>query len=239
MPITPTYILTTDPHGIVAALYQDNVKGGHFTNGIYAAPADVVVPTTLAGFQFMTDKFADWQDALFIAVNSDVSVAGILDKKGAGADERAAMESQYDRAAKVAVPLAEQHPNRNVIILFYDDETPTRLYDELAMAGFEMKGLFKWGFGTKKDAPRIEGAHNFQNVVAFPFLNDDKAICHDITTCEDQSAFVQVEKLQDSTPDRPAYMTADSKLLFSLASSLQRFAPAGVSGTGAPAPTQG
>ncbi len=219
-----------DRNAIVATLHQASVTGGVFTNGLYAAPAAVIVPTTLAGFQYATDQFAQDDRALFVLVNSDSSFAGILDKKNAGPEERAQVEPEGVRAAKVAVPLAEQHPGRQVVVLFYEEETPTALYGHLAASGFDMEGLFKWGYGTTPGAPKIEGAHNFKRVLAFPFVNDSKAICHDITVCEDQSAFVKVVKLQDE-----GYMTADGKLKFALAASLQGYAAAATGGGAAPA----
>lgn len=133
---------------------------------------------------------------------------------------------QEDRAAKLFNPLAEQFPDRKIVIMYYDEETPTELYDMLAMKGFGMNTLFKWGFGTKPDAPRIEGAGNFTNVLAFPFMNDAKAICHDITVAENQSDFVKVFKLHEEEGTRPAYITTDSKLPFDLAESLQKYAEA-------------
>lgn len=146
------------------------------------------------------------------------------DKLQALLAEYAALENVQDRAAKLTGPLVQQFPDRNVVILFYDEETPTELYDGLTMKGFGMTTLFKWGYGTNPTAPRIEGARNFQNVLAFPFRNDAKPICHDITVAEDQSDVVKVFKLHEAEGDRPAYMDGDGRLTFALAESLQNYA---------------
>ena len=169
----------------------------HFTNGTYAAPAELIVPTTLAGFDFLNKKIASDRDIFAIAVNSDASMQGIMDKKSASQEERDALEDQHTRAMKVAIPLAEYDPSRPVYVVFYDEETPTELYNELAESGLKMCSLHKWGYGTTPDAPRIEGAHNFARVFGFPLPNDKKPLCHDITVGEDQSHFVEVVNLND------------------------------------------
>lgn len=252
-----TIIEDTEFDHIENTLHKKGIKSGIFTNGIYAAPRDVVLPTTLAGFQVAVDHFSRPDDAIIVAVNSDVSLDLIYEAKsnklledyvenGRSLEsdeemnlatshlylaqqklraERGRTEFQNIRAAKLATPLASQFENRDVAIMFYDEATPEALYEALALKGFGMTTLFKWGFGTEKDAPRIEGASNFENVLAFPFLDDAKPICHDITVVEDQSDLVKVLRLQDQTVDRPAYMSQDGDLLFPLADSLRRYAP--------------
>lgn len=252
-----TIIEQTEFDYIETTLYKKGITSGIFTNGIYAAPRDVVLPTTLAGFQLAVDRYSRPQDAIIVAVNSDVSLDLIYEKKGnklledyveqgQGLEtqeeinqattslylaqqelqaERGRTEFQNIRASKLADALNDQFPNRHVVIMFYDEETPTELYEALSLKGFGMTTLFKWGFGTKPDAPRIEGAGNFENVLAFPFLNDAKAICHDITVAEDQSELVKVMRLQEETDVRPAYMAPDGALLFRLADTLRRYAP--------------
>ncbi len=264
-----TIIEETSFDAIETILRQKNISSGIFTNGIYAASQDVVLPTTLAGFQVAVDRYSRPHDAIIVAINSDVSLDIIYEQKSEKLHEdyvAAELDSETDeeleeaaqalteaqrklqtdrgntelqnvRAAKLAQPLADQFPNRDIVILFYDEATPTELYEALSLKGFGMTTLFKWGFGTKPDAPRIEGAGNFENVLAFPFLNDDKAICHDITVAEDQSDFVKVMRLQEETDIRPAYMSTDGKLLFRLAESLQRYAPAQSPAQGAAPPT--
>lgn len=193
-------IESTDIELIKARLNDAGVERGHFTNGTYSYAADLIVPTTLSGFTYLDEKVAGEEDVFIIAVNSDLSMQGILDDKNASAEERAALEGQTVRAEKVAKPLAEQFPNRQVVVMFYDESTPTALYDGLAQdnpAG--MVSLHKWGYGTDPKAPKIEGAHNFSMVFGFPLPNDTKPVCHDITAHEDQSSFVKVVRLAEET----------------------------------------
>lgn len=52
----------------------------HFTNGTYAGPHSMIVPTFLAGFQFIIDRFAKQTDlVLGVAINSDPSMFGIYE----------------------------------------------------------------------------------------------------------------------------------------------------------------
>jgi hypothetical protein len=259
-----TIIEDTNFDRIESTLNAKGIYSGIFTNGIYAAPRDVVLPTTLAGFQVAVDRFSRPHDALIVAINSDVSLDLIYEAKSNKllADyvengqtletedelnlaashlylaqdklnaERGRTEFQNFRALKLAEGLEAQFENRNVVIMFYDEETPAELYEALALKGFGMTTLFKWGFGTKPDAPRIEGAINFENVLAFPFFDDAKAICHDITVAEDQSDLVKVMRLQEETHVRPAYISPDGKLLFRLAPDLRRYAPLPEEGKG-------
>jgi hypothetical protein len=262
------YIPSGSVDAIEEALHDQNIERGVFTYGTYVAPQDVILPTTLAGFKFATDRFSRVEDAIIVAVNSEESMKKIYQSKmakifaaiqdeidalegeerehaaSAATSEKilplmleyAALENSADRAAKLAGPLAEQFPDRKVVVMFYDEETPKELYEGLALKGFGMTALFKWGYGTNPDAPRIEGAHNFQNVLAFPFMNDAKALCHDITVAENQSDVVKVFKLHEAEGDRPAYMTKDGQLLFDLVESLRQYAVpvGGVAGDAAP-----
>lgn len=181
-------------------LNKTGVDRAHFTNGTYSYDAEMIVPTTLAGFSYIDSEISRPEDSFIIAVNSDLSMNGIMNEKGASFKERANLESQITRAEKVAKPLAEKFPDRKVIVLFYDEPTPTSLYDALALGYPEgMVSLHKWGYGTDSEAPKIEGAHNFSKVLAFPLPNDEKPVCYDITVAEDQSDVVQVVKLTEAT----------------------------------------
>jgi hypothetical protein len=188
---------------LINELKEHGISEGHFTNGTYSAPSDVVLPTTLAGFNYVIDHETKPGIPLIIAVNSAKSMLGILDKKGASEDERNALENQQVRAEKVAIPLALEHPDRKVVIVFYDEETPNKLYDELKKNGFGLESLHKWGYGTKPGAPVIEGAENFNVVYGFPLPNDDKPLCADITRTEGQQGVVKIVDLR-GTP----YLTA-------------------------------
>ncbi|MAZ76148.1 MAG: hypothetical protein CMH31_02480 [Micavibrio sp.] len=190
-------LINSTNHGdIIAALHEAEVTAFHATNGTYVYAAEMIVPTTLAGFQFLAEERSQDSDAFVIAVNSDLSMTGIMDAKKASQEERDALEDQEKRAMKVAIALQKNHPDRQVIVMFYDEDTPTALYDAIAESGtITMESLHKWGYGTDPNAPKIEGAHNFRAVYGFPLSNDTKPLCHDLTAHEDQSSFVEVVKL--------------------------------------------
>jgi hypothetical protein len=192
--------LFTADREIIVDFFQSPLMRGrqlHFTNGTYMLPAEKIVPTTLAGFEYLNDRVCGKDDVFVIAINSNASMQNIADQKNWNDEDRAQVEIEQDRAYKVALPLAEAFPDRHVVVLFYDEDTPTFLYDTLAEADLFMGSLHKWGYGTDPNAPRIEGAYNFGNVYAFPMPNDEKPVCHDITFCEDQSHFVHVVRLTD------------------------------------------
>lgn len=195
----PIIIQHSDESALETLLVQRDhaSEGFHFTNGTYMAPAALVVPTTVIGFGYISETLANKDDAFVIAINSDVSMHGIMDKKNATEDERKSVEDQVTRAMKVAGPLSEQNPDKRVFVIFYDEETPTALYDLLAEGGINMASLHKWGYGTNPDAPKIEGAHNFSHVFGFPMPNDIKPVCYDITVSENQSDIVKVVNLKD------------------------------------------
>ena len=69
--------------GLIKALAKQGISTGHFTNGTYASPQALIVPTVLAGFQYAVDQEANKGSPLIIAVNSNASMSGIMDKKGA------------------------------------------------------------------------------------------------------------------------------------------------------------
>ena len=191
-------LFTSDKDMIIGFL-NDAFPGRsfHITNGIYMLDAEKIVPTTVAGFSYLNERVAGNEDVFVIAINSNTSMNAIADQKNWDDAQRAALEDQVVRGYKVALPLTEAFPNRNIVIVTYDEDTPTALYDAMAEAGLNLFSLHKWGYGTDPAAPRIEGAHNFANVYAFPMPNDERPVCHDITVREDQSAFVQVVKLTD------------------------------------------
>jgi hypothetical protein len=238
-----TFINSTDRQDISDELASSGADAFHATNGTYAYKAEMIVPTMLAGFQYVGDKIAKENDALLIAVNSDASMRGIYAKQNKSQADFDALESQQDRALKVAGPLAEQNPGKKVFVVFYDDETPTGLYTKLAGDGLNLKTLHKWGYGTQdpsgKPMPRIEGADNFGMVLGFPLVNDVKPVCTDITVMQDQKGVVKVVKLhEENGPHGAPYISPQGKVLFpvphSLAShhqdSLTPVAPSGQGG---------
>lgn len=231
----------TDKDGIVECLKKIGVDRAHFTNGTYTMPVDKMMPTTLAGFQCVSDNFSKPTDAFVIAINSDISMSRIMDAKNASVEERAAVESQLMRAHKVAGPLQAQHPDREIVVMFYDEDTPTALYDHLAENGFDMVTLHKHGYGTEPNAPRIEGAHNFSKVLAFPLPHDEKPVCYELTQRGNQTGTVTVVKLTEEVgPHGAPYISKSGEVLFPLNhDSLKKYgpkAPGGSPAGGSPAP---
>lgn len=216
LPPNLTLLSRTEPADIAADLRAKNISSGHFTNGTYAPPAALVVPTVLAGFHYVRQtEGASVQPALVIAVNSDRSMADLNVQRSAVmaqevaagrkteadslklAGEIAAQENQQARALKVAVPLAQQNPDRPVVVAFYDEATPNKLYDGLKAAGFGMATLFKWGYGTKPQEGRIEGAENFGRTLGLPLPNDIAPVCATITPIGGQKGAVTVVDLRE------------------------------------------
>ena len=196
-------ISETGADNVDAGLRRNNIYGGHFTNGTYAYAKEMIVPTVLAGFQHAVDAETTKGVALIVAVNSDKSMAAIMDKKialGAATEaDKAALEDQNTRALKVALPLSQQNPNRQVVAVFYDEETPNKLYDGLKAKGFGMETLFKWGYGTGNNTGVIEGAENFRATYGHPLPNDTQPVCADITRIGGQRGNVQVVDLRAET----------------------------------------
>ncbi|MCK4945935.1 MAG: hypothetical protein KAS59_06705 [Alphaproteobacteria bacterium] len=225
LPKNLTIIETTNSQEISDALKG---SGLHFTNGVYSYEARLIVPTTLAGFRYISEKASSKDDVFVIAVNSDISINGIYDRKKEALDardaesdeyetlkkEKEAVESQQVRAEKVAIPLAQLDPERKIIVVFYDTETPTPLYNEMYKDGLNMKSLHKWGYGTNPDQPRIEGADNFTAVLGFPLLNDVRPVCHEITKGS-QTGAVIVKKLHEEVGShKQPYISETGKVLF-------------------------
>ena len=173
-----TYIESTDSIDILSKLEELGVKGAHFTNGIYAMEAKLVVPTILAGFKHIVDLAQNGSPLpIIVAVNSDKSIQQ-LGKEG--------FEPQNIRSRKVAEPLAQMFPDNKIIIIYYDETTPNELYTTLQKYG-HTRTLHKWGYGTNPEVPKIEGAECFESVYAFPLPNDIKPICWGETPCEAQN----------------------------------------------------
>jgi hypothetical protein len=187
--------------------------GIHATNGTYAYKPEIIVPTVLAGFEYVSDTTDNPSDIFLLAVNSNASMKGIMDKKGLGME---GVEDELIRAEKVAVPLALQHPKREIIVIFYDEETPRELYGFLKKGGVKLHTLFKYGYGTDPSAPKIEGAANFDSVLAFPMINDLRPVCHAITAVEDQTRTIQVVSLTDKLEGNPKspYLSKSGQILF-------------------------
>lgn len=199
----------------VIAKLTEKPRTLHVTNSTFTKPEDVIRPTTLAGFQFIADTAAALSDTFFVAVNSDESMK-IFTKD--------TVESQIKRAFKFAAALARQHPQREVITGFYDQETPKELYDALASLAkdksLKLSTLHKWGgYGVGKETPIIVGAELFESVYAFPYYNpDEKPFCFDQTATGDQTNIVKVVSLYHTHgPHGDVYLSHDNIPKFRIA----------------------
>lgn len=196
----------------------------HATNGTYTAPASIVVPTTLGGFQFVSDRYAGNDDALIMAINSDVSMQGIAAEKAAKGEDIGQVEDQMTRARKVLEALAKQFPNRQVIGVFYDEATPTALFEYLASTPLELNTIFKFGYGTDPKAGDIEADRCFKDVLAFPFPNDAKALCDNLTKrTRGRMEYTILKLTEETAPNGRFYMTRDNKVQFNVAEGLGEY----------------
>ncbi|MFA5040373.1 MAG: hypothetical protein WC464_01900 [Bdellovibrionales bacterium] len=196
---------------ILLNLAEKGIFSGHFTNGTYAAAKEIVDPTTLAGFQFIADEEEKERQtraekglpptpgrkpAFFVAVNSDESMKKILLEKTRNNQKTEKCEDEGIRAEKVAISLARQFPDRQIVVVFYNEVTPNALYGFLR-CGMTMKTLHKWGYGTNPSAGVIEGAEIFGKTYAFPLPNDQKPLCDGITRKNGQAGKVSVVDLRN------------------------------------------
>ena len=199
------YIELTEIDAIKAKLDELGCRHAHFTNGTYALDAKLIVPTTLAGFKHVVRENND-TSFLVIAVNSDISMRSMALKFE---------ENQSERAAKVAEPLSELFPDKQVVVLYYDKKTPNELYQALHQEGITQT-LHKWGYGTKPDAAKIEGTEYFKDVYGFPLPNDGLPVCYSITPVSDTPQAIKVVDLRQD-------LIAKEGLLFEVPEALQQY----------------
>ncbi len=208
--------MSSDPAVIVESLKSKKVNALHATNGVFGAAKQMVVPTTMAGFQYIHENDADKNAALFVALNSDKSMQDMLKAKNAPRAEYDALEDQYTRMRKIMPALATQFPDRMVTFAFYDAQDPVALYEALHTAGFGMRGLHKWGYGTGDNPKPILGAEFFEKVNGFPFPNSVahmKPAFWDVTP-EGQKGVVQVVDLTKVFGAHGApYLSAQNEML--------------------------
>lgn len=208
------YILieSTAHEEILTKLNLLNVTNAHFTNGTFALAPEITVATTLAGFKHvLTDSHPDLP--LVIAINSDESMRLI---------GKTDFKDQKTRASIVAKPLAETFPNNRVIVMFYDEKTPNKLYELLAKNKITYS-LHKWGYGTEPNAPKIEGAELFHVVYGYPLVMDTKPVCWEDTPVVDQTGIIKVADL------RGTLITSERKCLFALPENLRDYQDSSVS----------
>jgi len=197
-----TMIESTNHEEIFARLQALKVTGAHFTNGTYAFGPEKTVATTLAGFKYVLTA-NDPDLPLIIAINSDTSMR-LMGKTD--------FLNQKTRADNVLKPLAKAFPDNEVIGIFYDDKTPNDLYAFLAKNNITHT-LYKWGYGTQPEVPKIEGAELFKVVYAYPLVDDLKPLCWEETPVVNQTNIKVVDL-------RGVLITPDRKCLFPLPESL-------------------
>lgn len=208
------YVLieSTTHEEILARLKVLHIASAHFTNGTFALSPEITVATTLAGFKHvLADNNPNLPLVIAINSNESMRLMGKTDFK-----------DQKIRADIVAKPLADAFPNNKVIIMFYDEKTPNKLYELLAKNKMT-HSLYKWGYGTEPNAPKIEGAELFSVVYGYPLVNETKPVCWEETPVVDQKNIIKVTDL------RGKLITSERKCLFSLPDSLKDYQDASVS----------
>jgi hypothetical protein len=233
-------IRDTDPRDIHAQLKALGIKGGHFNNGTFTLPKDKFAPAFLATFKRISDILEDNDAPLIVAINSDKSMIDSYEGKENEEDLVAKLVPQQERAQNVTSLLSALYPDRPVVAIFYDEQTPFELYEELYVSGYSMDSLHKVGFGTSLDDKPIIGAEFFDWVYACPLPFDEKPVMHQDTrdaTSTDRQPDV-VEKLTEVIgPHGKPYITKEGKLLFPVPPTLQKYADPSIGGP-APAPRE-
>lgn len=203
----------------------------HATNGAYGHDLDKLVPKMLAGYQYITDRSAMMHknDILFIGVNSNGSFENFLKSVGAPQSAIDNMKDQEARAMEVAVPLALQHPDRKVVVMYYDELTPVELYTSLCERNISIQSLHKWKYGTDENAPRkIEGAHLATFVFGFPEPDDTRPVFYDQTPIEKQPAVIVRKLTEEKGPHGSPYLSMAGKIQFPIMHrSLERYTEEG------------
>lgn len=206
MPANLLLCESTSHQDIITFISENAPKGAHFTNGTFDHfPKDFIIPTLLTGFKRVTRIKPSIP--LVVAINSDESMRAL---------GKETFEPQTERADKIKEALSKCFPNNPILIVFYDEPTPTALYQKLgnyhknrARQNQLTYSLHKWGFGTKENQPGIEGAEFFELVYGFPLPDDTKPICYDETKVKSDTIKVIVCDLVDE-----GYITSGREPLF-------------------------
>ena len=232
-------IMSARPDDVVTALKKDNTQSLHVTNGAYVPAAKILVPTTVAGFQYLHDTHPDKSASMLVAINSNKSMRDALEARNAPGAEFDALEDQYARARKFIPLLTAQFPERRVIMAFYDEQDPVALYGTIDAAGIPIRTLHKWGYGTGDNPKPILGAEFAQSVYGYPFASATEHMrpaFWDVTP-EGQKGSVKIVDLTKAAgPHGRAYLSDDNKLLFPVASQLKTFAADTAAAPGPKAP---
>lgn len=119
------------------SLKQLGVSSGHFIGGAFDGPAERVVPAVLEEFRRMAAVEVHKGAPLIVAVASDVlrfPASGELRPALANTDRF--LEHEYARAKRVAKPLADENPDRKIVVMGYYEETPDVLRNFLKRERF-------------------------------------------------------------------------------------------------------
>lgn len=222
-------VQSTSLRDIFREMARLNLGRAHFNNGTFTLPVDTYAPGFLAAFQCTLDQLkAAPYDALIVAINSDQSM---LDSYWGKPDEAELIKKlipEDKRASDLVDLMAAMYPDRQNVVIKYDNPTPEELYRNMRRT-FPSLGasLHKLGFGTNpKDRPIIGGKY-FDHLLAYPFHFDAKPVMHADTRerlPEDRDPDA-VEKLTEIIgPHGQPYITSDGKLLFPVPPALQQFA---------------
>lgn len=227
-------IQSTSLKDIFSGLARLNLHRAHFNNGTFTLPVDTYAPGFLAGFQCTLDQVeAAPDDALIVAINSDQSMQDSYWGKPDEKEQIANLIPEIERASDLVDLMAAMYPDRQNVVIMYDNPTPEELYRNLRRS-FPSLGasLHKIGFGTNPNDKPIVGGKYFDHLLAYPFHFDGKPVLHAETRKrlpEDRDPDA-VEKLTEFIgPHGAPYITPGGGLLFPVLSVLQRFAaPAGM-----------
>ncbi len=223
-----THIITdTDPRAIHAQLAARGIQSGHFNNGTFNMPKDKFAPAFLAAFKRVLDLHdGETETPLIVAINSDKSMINSYQDKENKNELISKLILQQERAQNVVSLLSALYPDRPVVAIFYDEQTPFELYEDFYVRDFSMNSLHKVGFGTSREDKPIIGAQFFNLVYACPLPFDEKPVMYkdtrDTVSTDRQPDFV--EKLTEvNGPHGRPYITKDGKILFDLPPALEHY----------------
>lgn len=210
-------LVTTNHDEIVRGISALTPEGANFSNGTYATqetlPLSKILPTVIAGFQYITtaEETAKYHSLpIVVLLNSDESLKQIGKIDFAGRD-------QMQRAEDIGTWLQQCFPDNEIILCFYDETTPTELYEKLN-GQLLTKTHHKWGYGTKPNQPIIEGAEYFDMTFGFPMPDDTNPVCYNETRMPDpnQPQQVHVVDLRDTLIDEDRQLLFDNPYTSSL-----------------------
>lgn len=212
---------------ILRQLQALGIESAHVTNGTYMLPRDKLAPSFLAAYKRVIDLKGDMAGPLLIAANSDKSMLDTYASKPNREELVANLVPQEIRLSTVVSLASELFPDRTVVGVFYDEDTPKKLYGVLKAAHPSFATLHKTGYGTSPDDKPIVGAKQADWVFACPLFYDAKPVMHADTRNFELSHRVP-DVIEDLTtvigPHGQPYITKQGGLLFPLPASLMQYA---------------